>query len=233
MQRPCGRVVLVSALAGALWLASALVPAYAQENRWGVGTDVGFVAGTVHGTVFNLGFNVDYYLDRNFSVGPMMQITPTGDLFQISFAGVAKYHLRLDNGINERSVDPGVPVEIEAVLGLDFDQFTRAILLAQGNFAAFLKATPAEQADLLEKMTGTEIYQQIGEVAPNPAFIQNRCTTFLATNIRPTGTTAFGEHENIRIRLHPRSELDQLLRTGEISHALVIAAIQWMRLAGY
>ena len=77
------------------------------------------------------------------------------------------------------------------------------------------------------------IYQQIGEVAPNPAFIQNRCTTFLATNIRPTGTTAFGEHENIRIRLHPRSELDQLLRTGEISHALVIAAIQWMRLAGY
>ncbi len=54
-------------------------------------------------------------------------------------------------------------IQIEAVLSLDFDQFTRAILLAQGNFAAFLKASPAEQADLLEKMTGTEIYQQIGE----------------------------------------------------------------------
>ena len=100
MPRRRVRVFLIGALAGTLWLASALVPAYAQENRWGVGTDVGFVAGSVHDTVFNLGFNVDYYLDRNFSVGPMMQITPTGDLFQISFAGVAKYHLRLDNGIN-------------------------------------------------------------------------------------------------------------------------------------
>ncbi len=54
-------------------------------------------------------------------------------------------------------------IQIEEILGLDFEQFTRAILLAQGNFAAFLKASPAEQADLLEKMTGTEIYQQIGE----------------------------------------------------------------------
>ncbi|MEN9361010.1 MAG: hypothetical protein RL095_2545 [Verrucomicrobiota bacterium] len=56
-----------------------------------------------------------------------------------------------------------VKTEIEAILGLDFVQFTRAILLAQGNFAAFLKAEPKEQAELLEKMTGTEIYQRIGE----------------------------------------------------------------------
>jgi hypothetical protein len=30
----------------------------------------------------------------------MMQISPTGDLFQISFAGVARYHFRLNNGFN-------------------------------------------------------------------------------------------------------------------------------------
>ena len=33
-------------------------------------------------------------------VRPMMQITPTGGLFQFSLAGVGKYHVRLDNGIN-------------------------------------------------------------------------------------------------------------------------------------
>jgi hypothetical protein len=94
------RDFLVVVLTGLLWLSFLVLPVHAEDNRWGFGSDLGFTAGTVHGTVFNLGFNVDYYPDRNFSFGPMMQITPTGDLFQISFAGVAKYHLRFDNGIN-------------------------------------------------------------------------------------------------------------------------------------
>ncbi|MFO0707513.1 MAG: hypothetical protein U0412_11740 [Nitrospira sp.] len=75
-------------------------PVRADDGKWGFGSDLGLTTGTVNNTVFTLGFNADYYLDRNFSIGPMMQITPTGDLFQISFAGVAKYHFRLDSGIN-------------------------------------------------------------------------------------------------------------------------------------
>ena len=74
--------------------------AHADENRWGFGSGLGLTSGTVNGTVFNLAFSGDYYLDRNFSVGPMMQISPMGDLFQISFAGVARYYFRLNNGIN-------------------------------------------------------------------------------------------------------------------------------------
>ncbi len=74
--------------------------AQADENRWGFGSGLGLTAGTVNGTVLNLAFSGDYYLDRNFSVGPMMQISPMGDLFQISFAGVGRYYFRLNNGIN-------------------------------------------------------------------------------------------------------------------------------------
>ncbi len=73
---------------------------HADEPRWGFGSGLGLTSGTVNGTVFNLAFSGDYYLDRNFSVGPMMQISPMGDLFQISFAGVARYYFRLNNGIN-------------------------------------------------------------------------------------------------------------------------------------
>jgi len=74
--------------------------AQADEQRWGFGSDLGLTAGTVNGTVFTLGFNADYYIDRNFSIGPMMQISPMGDLFQISFAGVGRYHFRLNNVLN-------------------------------------------------------------------------------------------------------------------------------------
>jgi hypothetical protein len=74
--------------------------ARADEPRWGFGSGLGLTSGTVNGTVFTLAFSGDYYLDRNFSVGPMMQISPMGDLFQISFAGVGRYYFRLNNGIN-------------------------------------------------------------------------------------------------------------------------------------
>ena len=51
--------------------------------------------------------------------------------------------------------------EIERLTGMTFDQFTRSVLLAQGDFTAFLKADQNEKAELLEKLTGTEIYSRI------------------------------------------------------------------------
>lgn len=50
---------------------------------------------------------------------------------------------------------------VRELIGLTFDQFTRAVLLAQGDFATFLKAAPKEKAELLEKLTGTDIYSRI------------------------------------------------------------------------
>ncbi len=47
--------------------------------------------------------------------------------------------------------------------GLDFQQFTRSIMLAQGDFAAFLQASADERAPILEKITGTEIYSEISK----------------------------------------------------------------------
>lgn len=50
---------------------------------------------------------------------------------------------------------------IEQKVGLTFDQFSRSVLLAQGDFTAFLKASKDEKASLLEKLTGTHIYSLI------------------------------------------------------------------------
>lgn len=51
--------------------------------------------------------------------------------------------------------------QIVQITGLDFGRFTKSILLSQGDFAAFLNASEKERADLLEEITGTEIYSQI------------------------------------------------------------------------
>ena len=45
--------------------------------------------------------------------------------------------------------------------GMEFSQFTRSILLAQGGFAAFLNAAPGDRSPILEQITGTEIYSNI------------------------------------------------------------------------
>ncbi|MEZ5384908.1 MAG: AAA family ATPase [Prosthecobacter sp.] len=54
---------------------------------------------------------------------------------------------------------------VESLTGLDAQRFLRSVLLAQGQFAAFLKAKPNERAELLEKITGTEIYRDLSILA--------------------------------------------------------------------
>jgi len=66
-----------------------------------------------------------------------------------------------DSGTIFESKIRGVAERIESATGMDFDRFTRSMLLAQGGFAAFLQAAPDERAPILEQITGTEIYSRI------------------------------------------------------------------------
>ncbi len=51
-----------------------------------------------------------------------------------------------------------VKIMVANISGLDFKRFSRSIMLAQGDFAAFLLAIESDRADILEKITGAEIY---------------------------------------------------------------------------
>ncbi|MFU9138408.1 AAA family ATPase [Erwinia tasmaniensis] len=50
---------------------------------------------------------------------------------------------------------------LTALTGLDFERFTRSMMLSQGEFAAFLNAPANKRAELLEELTGTEIYGRV------------------------------------------------------------------------
>ncbi|WP_405605066.1 AAA family ATPase [Polaribacter sp. Asnod1-A03] len=53
--------------------------------------------------------------------------------------------------------------EVNKVTQLDYNQFLRSVLLAQGEFASFLTAKGPEKGKLLEQITGEEIYKKIGQ----------------------------------------------------------------------
>jgi exonuclease SbcC len=67
----------------------------------------------------------------------------------------------VDTGAVLESKINQVDAFIEKATGMDFERFTRSMLLAQGGFAVFLQAPPNERAPILEQITGTEIYSLI------------------------------------------------------------------------
>ncbi len=90
----CALVLALACLAGSR------APAQAQDSGWGFGTDVGFITGTTNNTVFALNFQADYYVAKEFSIGPMFQWVPAGDLKQYAFAGAFRYHYHVNDRFN-------------------------------------------------------------------------------------------------------------------------------------
>ena len=83
---------------------------------------------------------------------------PDGDLQQPKHE-ISEY---LSRNILENKLSRVIGKVIETT-GLDYQQFTRSIMLAQGDFAAFLNANADERAPILEKITGTAIYSEISK----------------------------------------------------------------------
>jgi len=64
----------------------------------------------------------------------------------------------------------------------------------------------------------------LGSVHPNPAIQNNLCYTFLARDVFLAGDQQQDEKEDIEVLVRPLSEIPRLIRNGDITHALVLAA---------
>ncbi|MCX7028834.1 MAG: NUDIX hydrolase [Spirochaetes bacterium] len=67
----------------------------------------------------------------------------------------------------------------------------------------------------------------IGRVAPNPAFMTNWCTTFLAEDLAPAPGAAQDALELLETRMVPERELFERAGTGEYVNSLVVVALAW------
>ncbi len=105
--------------------------------------------------------------------------------------------------------------------GMDFNQFTRSVLLAQGGFTAFLQASSDERAPILEQITGTEIYSRLSQkVHQRKAEEQHKLALLEAETSAVTLLTA-EEEETIKTDLSggkkSSEEILEHLRAGQIS----------------
>ena len=79
-----------------------------------------------------------------------------------------EYEMEITNDTTGAILDlkkSDVPGKNEELIGLNYNQFIKSVLLAQGEFAQFLRAKKDERGELLEKITGTGIYRQLGRMA--------------------------------------------------------------------
>lgn len=114
--------------------------------------------------------------------------------------------------------------EIERRLGLTFEQFRRAVLLAQGDFATFLKAPPRERSALLELLTGTEIYSRLSIAAHERSTAEKQTLDRLLAQGGGIGVLSDDDRTALQAEAGDAAEA---VRSGEQALALAQAALAW------
>lgn len=86
----------------------------------------------------------------------------------------------------------------------------------------------------LREETGYEAsdVQLIGSVRPNPAMFSNKLHVCLARDVKLSGTQSLDAGEDIRVILRPLSSLKEMIATGQIQHALMLAAVSLIEARG-
>ena len=84
----------------------------------------------------------------------------------------------------------------------------------------------------LREETGYEVEAiiHLGSVAPNPAFLNNQCHSYLALGVRPVHEVALDGAEDIAFEEIPLAAIPDLIRSGAITHSLTITAFYYLDL---
>jgi opacity protein-like surface antigen len=89
-----------------------------RTGRFIFGAGLGLQSDTPDGTAFALGASGDYYINQGFSIGPLLQMGFTDDLFQLGLTAQAKYTFDLKE-------IPALKPHIEAGLGFIYANLDR------------------------------------------------------------------------------------------------------------
>lgn len=102
--------------------------------------------------------------------------------------------------------------KILELTGLDRDRFGRSVMLAQGDFAAFLQAPAKERTELLERITGTRNYSEISKAAHETKVQAERTLKELQQQSESWRVPSESEHATL---IATQRELTTTKATGE------------------
>lgn len=119
--------------------------------------------------------------------------------------------------------------QIATIVGLDFDAFTRAVILPQGEFDRFLRGDTSKRADILKKLLGISMYEEMKQrankrAAELDAAAKAKEGTLTATYAEATQVTLDQLRDKLRVE---QGQLKEHQRQTEELEALVPVAAQW------
>ncbi|MEM8512195.1 exonuclease SbcC [Massilia sp. MP_M2] len=114
--------------------------------------------------------------------------------------------------------------EIVQRIGLSFEQFTRAVLLAQNEFSAFLKTDENERGELLETLTGTTIYSDISRRAFERYKAEQVRTQVLQSKLANAAPLSLEERALLESE---RASADLARQALDDRHALLEGQLRW------
>jgi len=113
-------------------------------------------------------------------------------------------------------------------LGLDFSQFCRSVLLAQGEFHAFLHAAADERAKLLETLTGAQLYRRLSQ----RAYRKKREHDIIVTNLRDRVEQCEVLTDDLRASLEQeRTRLQEQIKICDVGIKLAQDYVIWHKAA--
>lgn len=119
-----------------------------------------------------------------------------------------------------------VPSLVEEKTGMDFERFTRSVLLAQGNFDTFLKANENEKSTILEQITGTGIYTSISKKVYERSAEETKALELLKAEISGIQLLDDEQETSIKTLLNQQEkEEDHLKKLRETSKE----SIDWLK----
>ena len=109
------------------------------------------------------------------------------------------------NGITSKKSE--TEKEILSRIGLTFEQFIRTTMLAQGEFTRFLKAKDSDKSDILEKLTGTEIYSRISIMIQKTTAAKKEAVSLKEAEIKGISLLTDEERDAIAVRMAESGKL--------------------------
>lgn len=167
--------------------------------------------------------SVDFETDDKRRYRAIWQVRRSRNQPDGKMQNISRELIDIESGHSENK---NVQKLIDDLIGLNFEQFTRSVLLAQNQFAKFVNSEVNERAEILEMLTGTDIYSKISA----EIFQQNNDakTALNAAKEKIEGIKTLDEAE-IKVLTDTVNELNTKIQSNEKEEKLSEAKIQWIK----